>query len=86
MMRFGTLQGASCSRACASSTSSTSAGASGRSTTTAATASIHFGSGTAITATSATAGWVKSASSTSRLATSTPPVLIRSLVRSTIAR
>ncbi|HEX7662944.1 MAG TPA: hypothetical protein VF407_00460 [Polyangiaceae bacterium] len=48
------------------------------------TASIHFGSGRGMTATSRTASWVKRASSTSREETTTPPLLMMSFLRSTI--
>ena len=55
-------------------------------TTSALIVSPHFSSGTPITATSATAGWEKSASSTSIEETFSPPVMITSFLRSGIAR
>ena len=56
------------------------------STTRALTVSPHFSSGTPITATSATAGWEKSASSTSIDDTFSPPEMITSFLRSEMVR
>ena len=58
----------------------------GLGTTTAVTASTQYGCGMPNTATSATAGCSNIASSTSRLATFSPPLLIMSFLRSTTAR
>ena len=55
-------------------------------TTSAITISPHFSSGTPITATSATSGWLKIASSTSIELTFSPPEMITSFLRSLIVR
>ena len=56
------------------------------STTSALTVSPHFSSGTPMTATSATAGWLKMRSSTSIDETFSAPVMITSFFRSEIVR
>ncbi len=56
------------------------------STTSALIVSPHFSSGTPITATSATAGWLNRQSSTSIDETFSPPVMITSFLRSLIVR
>src|SRR5699024_8873074 len=81
--RLGTLKPASRALTCAITSSPVSSPWSGLSTMNAEMASIHFSSATPTTATSATWGSSKTVSSTSRLATSTPPVLMTSLTRST---
>ena len=48
--------------------------------------SPHFSSGTPITATSATAGWLNSRSSTSMDDTFSPPEMITSFLRSAMVR
>ena len=55
-------------------------------TTSAVTISPHLSSGTPMTATSATAGWLKTASSTSIEETFSPPVMITSFLRSEMVR
>lgn len=55
-------------------------------TTRALTVSPHFSCGTPMTATSATAGWLKIVSSTSIDDTFSPPVMITSFLRSEIVR
>ena len=57
----------------------------GATTTSAVTVSPHLSSGTPMTATSATAGWEKSASSTSMDDTFSPPEMITSFLRSAMA-
>ena len=54
------------------------------STTSAVTSSPHFSSGMPITATSATSGWLNTASSTSIELTFSPPEMITSFLRSLI--
>ena len=66
--------------------SSSVASAPGASTTSAITISPHFSSGTPITATSATAGWLNRASSTSIDDTFSPPEMITSFLRSEMTR
>ncbi len=56
------------------------------STTSALIVSPHFWSGTPITATSATAGWLNTQSSTSIEDTFSPPVMITSFLRSVMCR
>jgi hypothetical protein len=56
------------------------------STTRALTVSPHFSSGTPMTATSATSGWEKRASSTSIDETFSPPLMMTSFLRSEIAQ
>src|SRR5919202_273757 len=79
---LGTLKLARCCRQCAITASSASSWPA-FGTTTAVTASIHTGCGRPTTATSATPGSWYTTSSTSRLATFSPPLLIMSFLRST---
>jgi hypothetical protein len=82
---FGACTGPFSSRTCAVSSLGV-AMAPGRSTTAAVTASPHFSSGSPNTAAIATASWLVRASSISREKTLKPPLMIMSLIRSTIVR